>query len=68
MTRHIRPYDLRHGFVATEAIAAGVDYGTVAELMGHKSPVMVMQHYQHVKNAQKKTAVAALPEPPMCAD
>jgi integrase len=67
MTRHIRPYDLRHGF-ATEAIAAGVDYGTVAELMGHKSPVMVMQHYQHVKNAQKKAAVEALPEPPICAD
>jgi len=63
ITRHIRPYDLRHGF-ATEAIAAGVDYGTVAALMGHKSPVMVLQHYQHVRNAQKKAAMDALPRPP----
>nr|WP_242621228.1 tyrosine-type recombinase/integrase [Desulfovibrio legallii] len=39
MTWH-RPYDLRHGF-ATEAIAADVDVGTVATLMGHSSPSMV---------------------------
>lgn len=60
VTRHIRPYDLRHGF-ATEAIAAGADYGTVAALMGHKSPMMVLKHYQHVKNAQKVTVMEKMP-------
>ncbi|WP_300922238.1 tyrosine-type recombinase/integrase, partial [uncultured Desulfovibrio sp.] len=60
ITRHIRPYDLRHGF-ATEAIAAGADYGTVAALMGHKSPMMVLKHYQHVKNAQKVTVMEKMP-------
>ena len=43
IARHIRPYDLRHGF-ATEAISSGADYGTVAALMGHKSPTMVLKH------------------------
>jgi len=63
ITRHIRPYDLRHGF-ATEAIAADVDVGTVATLMGHSSPSMVWKHYQHVRDSQKKAAVEALPSPP----
>ena len=62
ITRHIRPYDLRHGF-ATEAIASGADYGTVAALMGHKSPMMVLKHYQHVKNNQKKSVMESLPQP-----
>ena len=65
ITRHIRPYDLRHGF-ATEAIAADVDIGTVANLMGHRSPMMVLKHYQHVRDSQKKAAVEALPAPPIC--
>lgn len=65
ITRHIRPYDLRHGF-ATEAIAADVDVGTVAQLMGHSSPNMVWRHYQHVRDSQKKAAVEALPMPPNC--
>ena len=65
ITRHIRPYDLRHGF-ATEAIAADVDVGTVANLMGHRSPMMVLKHYQHVRDSQKKAAVESLPTPPIC--
>ncbi len=56
VTRHIRPYDLRHSF-ATGAIAAEADYGTVAALMGHKSPLMVLRHYQHVRNDQKKSVM-----------
>lgn len=60
--RHIRPYDLRHGF-ATEAIAAGADYGTVAALMGHKSPTMVLKHYQHVRNTRKQSVMEAIPQP-----
>ena len=58
--RRIRPYDLRHAF-ATEAIAAGVDVGTVAQLMGH-DPKMLLDHYQHVADKQKRAAVEALPE------
>ena len=60
ITRRIRPYDLRHAF-ATEAIAAGVDVGTVAKLMGHSTPTMILTHYQHVKDVQKRSAVEALP-------
>lgn len=55
ITRHIRPYDLRHGF-ATQIIAGGADVGTVAALMGHTSPVMVLKHYQHVLNAHCEAA------------
>lgn len=62
ITRHIRPYDLRHGF-ATEAISSGADYGTVAELMGHKNPTMVLRHYQHVNNIQKRKVMEQLPMP-----
>jgi len=65
ITRRIRPYDLRHAF-ATEAIAAGVDIGTVARLMGHSSPSMILMHYQYVMDGQKRAAVEALPDLPMC--
>lgn len=60
ITRHIRPYDLRHAF-GTEAVGAGQDIGTVANLMGHASPVMLLKHYQHVMTRQKVEAVEALP-------
>ena len=66
ITRRIRPYDLRHYF-ATEAIAAGVDLGTVANLMGHTGTDMLIMHYQHVLTRQKKAAVEALPDVPACA-
>ena len=65
ITRRIRPYDLRHAF-ATELIAAGVDVGTVAKLMGHSTPTMLLTHYQYVMDTQKRAAVEALPDiPPM---
>lgn len=59
--RYVRPYDLRHAF-ATEALAAGVDVGTTARMMGHTSPVMLLTHYQHVLDAQKKEAMDRLPK------
>lgn len=58
--RALTPYSLRHLF-ATSAIAAGADIGTVAKIMGHASPDMVLEHYQHVLTKQKKAAVEALP-------
>lgn len=63
ITRRIRPYDLRHAF-ATELIAAGADIGTVAKLMGHSTPTMVLSHYQYVMDKQKRAAVEKLPELP----
>lgn len=61
ISRRIRPYDLRHAF-ATNLIAGGVDIGTVAKLMGHSTPTMVLTHYQYVMDSQKRAAVNALPE------
>ena len=67
ITRRIRPYDLRHAF-GTELVAAGVDIGTVAKLMGHSSPTMLLNHYQFVMDKQKRAAVEALPDlPTSCA-
>lgn len=51
---------LRYAFV-TEAIAAGIDAGTVAQLMGY-DPKMLLDHYQHVVDKRKRAAVEALPE------
>lgn len=59
--RRIRPYDLRHAF-ATELIAAGADIGTIAKLMGHATPTMLLQHYQYVMDRQKRRAVEGLPD------
>ena len=60
ITRNIRPYDLRHAF-GTELIAAGVDVGTVAKLMGHSTPTMLLTHYQYVMDKQKIEAIEKLP-------
>lgn len=60
ITRRIRLYDLRHAF-ATEAIAGGADIGTVASIMGHANPTMILRHYQYVLDTQKRAAVEALP-------
>ncbi len=61
ISRRIRPYDLRHAF-ATELIAAGKDMGTVAKLMGHSGPAMLLTHYQYVMDSQKRAAVESLPD------
>lgn len=66
ITRRIRPYDLRHAF-ATEALAAGADIRTIAELMGHADVTMILRHYQHVLDRQKKAAVEAVPDILICA-
>lgn len=43
-------------------IAAGADVGTVAKLMGHSSPAMILNHYQYVMDSQKRAAIEGLPE------
>jgi len=62
ITRRVRPYDLRHAF-ASQLIANGEDVGTVAKLLGHSSPQMVYQHYQHISTAQKRSAIETLSIP-----
>ena len=59
--RRIRLYDLRHYF-GTELVEAGIDIGTIAKLMGHSNPTMLLSHYQYVKDKQKKAAIESLPE------
>lgn len=61
--RYFVPYALRHSF-ATNLLAAGVDAGTVAKLMGHTSTDMIFAHYQHIISAQKRQAIDALPALP----
>ena len=38
-----------------------LDIGTVAKLMGHSSPMMLLKHYLHVMDSQKRAAIEALP-------
>lgn len=61
ITRRIRPYDLRHAF-ASFSLAAGADLKTVADIMGHSDATMVLRHYQHVADAQKKSVVESVPD------
>lgn len=45
--RYFTPYSLRHAF-ATQAIAHGAALKAVCAIMGHKSPKMVLEVYQHI--------------------
>lgn len=54
-----RLHDLRH-FHATQLIAAGVDYRTVGDRMGHKSPSFTISTYSHAAaRAQERAAAVA---------
>ncbi|MGE4424111.1 MAG: tyrosine-type recombinase/integrase [Pseudodesulfovibrio sp.] len=66
ITRRIRPYDLRHSF-ATEALENGNDgYGgdpkTIATLMGHADPTMIMRRYKHVVPKRMRDTVLEIPD------
>jgi integrase len=55
----IRLHDLRHGH-ATFLVAAGVDYRTVADRLGHNSPSFTMKTYVHaVSESQRRAAEIA---------
>lgn len=56
----IHAYDLWRTFVIKD-IAAGVDIETFAQIMGD-DPKMLLEHYQHVADKQKRAAVKAFPE------
>lgn len=58
--RRITPYSLRHAFPST-ALEYDADIKSVAEIMGHSDPSMLLRTYQHIKWKQLKRAVSAGP-------
>ena len=58
ITRRITVYGLRHAF-ATESIRAGGDIRSVATIMDHADPSMLLKVYQHILESQMKAAVEA---------
>jgi len=62
ITRRIRPYDLRHGFITT-ALEAGADLKALSEVVGSR-PETIMRHYQHVSRALRRAAVETIPAAP----
>jgi integrase len=47
-----RIHDFRH-FNATQLVAAGVDYRTVADRIGHRSPSFTISTYAHTAAARR---------------
>ena len=60
ITRKLRPYDLRHAF-ASIALDHNADIKSVAEVMGHRNQVMILQYYRHTSAKQRRKAVNAAP-------
>lgn len=58
--RIITPYSLRHAF-PSNALEYDADIKSVAEIMGHSDPSMLLKTYQHIKWRQLKKAVSAGP-------
>ena len=58
ITRRITVYGLRHAF-ATESIRAGGDIRSVAVVMDHSDPSMLLKVYQHILESQMRAAVEA---------
>jgi integrase len=50
-------YDLRHTFATRALTEAKMDVGTVAALMGHSSPTIVLKHYVHPTAEGKRSAM-----------
>lgn len=60
ITRKFTPYSLRHAF-ATQALGNGASIKGVCAVMGHSSPRMVLEVYQHINFEAMKNAVAKMP-------
>lgn len=56
----IRLHDLRHTW-ATLALVAGVDVNIVAERLGHSSPLITWQTYEHVTKGMQTDAAGKVP-------
>lgn len=50
-------YDLRHTWATRALTEAKMDVGTVAALMGHSSPIIVLKHYVHPTAEGKRAAM-----------
>jgi integrase len=50
-------YDLRHTFATRQLTENGADVATVAALMGHASPTIVLKHYAHPTAGAKQAAM-----------
>ena len=59
ITRRLRPYDLRHGFI-TAALEAGADLKALSQIVGSR-PETIMRHYQHVSKKLHRQTVAKIP-------
>ena len=59
ITRRIRPYDLRHGFITT-ALENEPDYKSVSEIVGSR-PETIMRLYQHVTTKQRRKTINTIP-------
>lgn len=55
----VTAYAFRHTF-ATEALTRGVDHASVAALMGHRDPTMVLRVYSHVDQQPEHLRAALL--------
>ena len=67
ITRRMRPYDLRHAF-ATYALDNDAEWKSVAEIMGHSNPTMILTHYQHTSESSRRAAIESFPDiMPSCA-
>ena len=60
IARKFTPYSLRHAF-PTQAIAHGAALKAVCAMMGHKSPRMVLEVYQHIDFATLAHAAEKTP-------
>ena len=58
ISRRITVYGLRHAF-ATETLRNGGDIRSVATIMDHSDPSMLLKVYQHILESQMKEAVEA---------
>jgi integrase len=61
ITRKLRPYDLRHGFV-TQALQSGEDLKSVSQIIGHSRPDTTLREYQHVTTEQHRKVVRNVPD------
>lgn len=64
ITRHIRPYDLRHAFATIALQSPGTDIKAVADIMGHSDATMILRTYQHVLNEKHKAVLDSMPTLP----